>query len=445
MKTVVMPKMGDTMESGKILSWLKAEGDHVDKGEAIAEIETDKVNIEAQSFVDGTLRKILVPAGESVDVGTAIALVGAPDEPIEAGSPQATAPEAAPARSVAASPAGTNGVAPSAAVATAVATGNGASAPVGTDERVFVSPIARRIASENGLDVSRLTGTGPNGRIIRQDVEAALSQQMVAIPPVVSPTPSQPAPAEAATPTTPAPAAAVSVPIAEGDEVVQLSTMRRTIARRLQQSMQNAPHFYITMSVDTTRLAELRERINDYAKAQPGAAKVSYNDLIVKACAMALARMPQVNASFDGDRIVRHHHINIGVAVALDDGLIVPVITDADRRGVLDLAHESTRLVEAARTGKLTPADIQGGTFTVSNLGMFGVEEFTAVINPPESAILAVGVIEPTAVVEEGQVVVRDRMKLTLSVDHRALDGATGARFLAEVRGLIEQPMGLLV
>jgi pyruvate dehydrogenase E2 component (dihydrolipoamide acetyltransferase) len=237
----------------------------------------------------------------------------------------------------------------------------------------------------------------------------------------------------------------VSVPIAEGDEVVQLSTMRRTIARRLQQSMQNAPHFYITMSVDTTRLAELRERINDYAKAQPGAAKVSYNDLIVKACAMALARMPQVNASFDGDRIVRHHHINIGVAVALDDGLIVPVVTDADRRGVLDLAHESTRLVEAARTGKLTPTDIQGGTFTVSNLGMFGVEEFTAVINPPESAILAVGVIEPTAVVEEGQVVVRDRMKLTLSVDHRALDGATGARFLAEVRGLIEQPMGLLV
>jgi pyruvate dehydrogenase E2 component (dihydrolipoyllysine-residue acetyltransferase) len=226
---------------------------------------------------------------------------------------------------------------------------------------------------------------------------------------------------------------------------VALSAMRKTIARRLQQSMQTVPHFYLTLSIDTTRLAELRATINEYAATQPEPLKVSMNDLIVKGVALALARVPQVNVSFDGERLLFKKHINVGIAVALEQGLIVPVIRDADKRGVLDLARESRRLVDAARTGKLKPEEFQGGTFSVSNLGMFEIENFTAVINPPESAILAVGAIQPTPVVVDGQVVVRDRMKVTLSVDHRALDGATGARFLQELKRLLESPMGLLV
>jgi pyruvate dehydrogenase E2 component (dihydrolipoamide acetyltransferase) len=226
---------------------------------------------------------------------------------------------------------------------------------------------------------------------------------------------------------------------------VALSAMRKTIAKRLQQSMQTAPHFYLTLPVDTTRLAELRATINEYAATLPEPVKISINDLIVKGVALALVRVPQVNVSFDGERLLFKKHINVGVAVALEQGLIVPVIRDADKRGVLDLARESRRLVDAARTGKLKPEEFQGGTFSVSNLGMFEIEEFTAVINPPESAILAVGAIQPTPVVVDGQVVVRDRMKVTLSVDHRALDGATGARFLQELKRLLESPMGLLV
>lgn len=234
---------------------------------------------------------------------------------------------------------------------------------------------------------------------------------------------------------------------APGEEVraQPLSTMRKTIARRLQQSMQTAPHFYVTVSIETNKLGEVRASINEYAAALAEPIKVSYNDLIVKAVALALAHMPEVNVSFDGEQLLFKSHINVGFAVALESGLIVPVVRDADRRGVLDIARESRRLAEAARTGKLKPEEFSGGTFTVSNLGMFDVEEFTAVINPPESAILAVGSIVPTPVVREGQVVVRDMMKVTLSVDHRALDGATAARFLQEFKRLLENPMGILV
>ena len=234
---------------------------------------------------------------------------------------------------------------------------------------------------------------------------------------------------------------------APGEEVraQPLSTMRKTIARRLQQSMQTAPHFYVTVSIETNKLGEVRASINEYAAALAEPIKVSYNDLIVKAVALALAHMPEVNVSFDGEQLLFKSHINVGFAVALESGLIVPVVRDADRRGVLDIARESRRLAEAARTGKLKPEEFSGGTFTVSNLGMFDVEEFTAVINPPESAILAVGSSVPTPVVREGQVVVRDMMKVTLSVDHRALDGATAARFLQEFKRLLENPMGILV
>ncbi|HEX8035765.1 MAG TPA: dihydrolipoamide acetyltransferase family protein, partial [Ktedonobacterales bacterium] len=240
------------------------------------------------------------------------------------------------------------------------------------------------------------------------------------------------------------PAAAVAGG-ADDVEPVALSQMRKTIARRLQQSMQTIPHFYVTMVIDTTRLGEMRESLNEYAAGLPQPIKVSFNDLVVKAVAMSLTRMPEVNVSFDGEQLLLKKHVNIGVAVALEQGLIVPVVQDADKRSVLDIAQETRRLTEAARMGKLKPEEFQGGTFSVSNLGMFGVDEFTAIINPPESAILAVGAIVPTPVVRNGQVVVRDLMKVTLSVDHRALDGAVAARFLQELKRLLEQPMAMLV
>ena len=443
MQTVVMPKMGDTMEEGKILAWRKKVGDPVARGDSLAEIETDKVNIEAESFAEGVLRKILVQEGESAAVGAPIALVGAPDEalpddtaqgpsaqPTQAPKDPASQREPVPvavgsAYRPAREPAGTNGASSVTSAPATEVTG-----------RVFISPIARRIAQEHRLDIAHITGTGPNGRIIKDDVEALLTQQEA---PVATPV-AQPA-------VQPLPAAAAVPAAAEGEEVeaVALSAMRKTIARRLQQSMQTAPHFYLTLSIDTTKLAELRATINEYAETLPEPVKVSINDLIVKGVALALVRVPQVNVSFDGERLLFKKHINVGVAVALEQGLIVPVIRDANTRGVLDLARESRRLVDAARTGKLKPEEFQGGTFSVSNLGMFEIEEFTAVINPPESAILAVGAIQPTPVVVDGQVVVRERMKVTLSVDHRALDGATGARFLQELKRLLESPMGLLV
>lgn len=450
MHTVVMPKLGDTMEEGKILTWLKKEGDQVQKGDALAEIETEKVNIEVEAFAAGILRKILAPAGATIPVGDPIALTGTADEPLPA---TATTQAAATAAQTASTPGAGNPAAlteqsaqanvapeqvrpavaqpqPISAQVMAGTNGYATVAPTQTDAhggRIFISPIARRIAAEHDLDISSIAGTGPGGRIQREDVEAALArQQQVSIP---------------AQPVTPV------APVAEGQtvEAVPLSAMRKTIAKRLQQSMQTAPHFYVTMAIDATKLAGFRETINEYAATQPQPVKVSVNDLVVKAAATALEHMPAVNVSFDGERLLYKRQINIGVAVALDQGLIVPVIRDANKRGVLDIARETRRLADAARAGKLKPEEFQGGTFSVSNLGMYGVEEFTAIINPPESCILAVGAIVPTPVVHEGQVVVRDIMKVTLSVDHRALDGATAARFLQELQRLLEQPLGMLL
>jgi pyruvate dehydrogenase E2 component (dihydrolipoamide acetyltransferase) len=305
--------------------------------------------------------------------------------------------------------------------------------------RIFISPLARRLASENQLDYATLRGTGPNGRIIRMDIEAALTRQQPAgTPSILLPQ------------TTPTPTYQEPVPVVatiDTDEVVEipLTAMRRTIARRLSQSMQTAPHFYVTSVIDTDKLAALRQQINEYAATDPAPVKVSFNDLIVKAVAKALARMPQVNVSYAEDRLLQKKPVHIGVAVALEQGLIVPVLRNAHQRGILDIARETRRLAEAARDGKLRPEDFSGGTFTVSNLGMFDVDSFTAVINPPESAILAVGSITPTPVVVDNQVVVRNRMKVTLSSDHRAIDGATAARFLQEVKRLLEEPFGLVL
>jgi pyruvate dehydrogenase E2 component (dihydrolipoamide acetyltransferase) len=445
MNKVTMPKMGDTMEEGKILNWLKKEGDTVNKGDALAEVETDKVNIEVEAFVSGVLRKILIPVGQSAPVGADIALVGDANEPVEQAAPKAPAQAAAPERASApASPAAAPmRDAPQVSASTAPANSNGRAAPVPAPtpqpvaqarasavegERIFISPIARRIAAEHNLDISQIQGTGPNGRIIREDVEAALRQPQAA-----------PAPTFA-----PAPAIAAAQP---GEEVtvVPLTAMRKTIARRLSASMQQAPHFYVTMAIDMTKASALRNQINDFTQTEKEPIKISFNDLVTKAVALALVRMPEINVSFDGENLLFKKHINIGLAVALEQGLIVPVIRDADRKGILEIARESRRLIDAAHNNKLKPEDFQGGTFSISNMGMYGVEEFTAVINPPESAILAVGAITPTPVVVDGQVVVRDRMKITISIDHRAIDGATAARFLQEVKRLLEEPMGMLV
>ncbi len=429
MKTVEMPKMGDTMEEGKILRWIKQEGDPVNKGESLAEVETDKVNIEIESFASGVLRKILVPEGASAPIGAGIALIGAPDEPLPDslsgnGSVKASATKEM-EKGTTASEGSEQTLREAKGDYRAKQTSVHSPTDAGSQGRIFISPIARRIAEEQQLDYSRVEGTGPNGRIIKLDIEAALAQKQ-----------------ETLAPSTPA-----QLPILEATEATEipLTAMRRTIAKRLSQSMQTAPHFYVTSVIDTGKLADLRRQINEYAQKEPNPVKVSFNDLIVKAVALALVRMPQVNVSFAEDRLILKKQVHIGMAVALEQGLIVPVIRNADQRRVLAIARESQRLAELARSGKLRPEDFSGGTFTVSNLGMFDVDSFTAVINPPESAILAVGSITPTPVVVDGQVVVRDRMKVTLSSDHRAIDGATAARFLQEVKRLLEEPFGLLL
>lgn len=429
MKTVEMPKMGDTMEEGKILRWIKHEGDSVKKGESIAEVETDKVNIEIEAFASGILRKILISEGESAPIGASIAYIGAADEPLPSTSSEPGGNgKAAPAEAPRTQERPAVGTPPLQAPTPKAQIQQAPSAVAEPAGRIFISPLARRFAEEHNLDYRRLQGTGPNGRIIKMDIETALQQGApVAATPAIT---LEPVPAGVDT-----------------GEVIEipLTTMRRTIARRLTQSMQNAPHFYVTSVIDTGKLGELRKQINEHAVTDPNPVKVSFNDLIIKAVATALLRMPQVNVSFAEDRLIQKKSIHLGVAVALEQGLIVPVLHNADKRGILDIARETRRLAEAARTNKLKPEDLSGGTFTISNLGMFDVESFTAVINPPESAILAVGSITPTPAVVDGQVVVRDRMKVTLSSDHRALDGAVAARFLQEVKHLLEEPFGLLL
>lgn len=431
MKTVEMPKMGDTMEEGKILHWIKREGDEIKKGESLAEVETDKVNIEIEAFASGTLRKILIAEGESAPIGAPIAYIGAPDEPVpgEAGS-----------NGRAVNGNGKKGQEKAAALTAIPATPAPATAPTNASlvlpptaptGRIFISPLARRLAEEHNVDYRQLRGTGPNGRIIKLDIESALKQGV----------PTTPVAAAPAFTLEPQPAS-----IDAGDTVeIPLTAMRRTIAKRLTQSMQSAPHFYVTSVIDTGKLGELRAQINAYAATDPNPVKVSINDLILKAVAIALVRMPQVNVSFAEDKLIQKKQVHLGVAVALEQGLIVPVLHNADKLGMLDIARETRRLAESARTNKLKSEDLSGGTFTVSNLGGFGVDSFTAVINPPESAILAIGTITPTPTVVDGLVVVRDRMKVTLSSDHRALDGAVAARFLQEVKRLLEEPFGLLL
>jgi pyruvate dehydrogenase E2 component (dihydrolipoamide acetyltransferase) len=413
---VVMPKLSDTMEEGKILRWLRKEGDKVETGQTLAEVETDKATVEMEAYTNGTIRKLVAPDGSSVKVGGLIAVIGAPDEDIsallESAAKPAAAPAPAPARPAAAAaarPAAPRAVSrPAAAPAPAP---RSAPAPGGDQGRgLRASPLALRMAAEAGVDLSTLQGSGPQGRIIKRDIEAALESAT-----------GQAAPAQA-------------TPGAEVTEV-ELSSMRRTIAKRLVQSKAPVPHFYLTVDVAMDRLWE------SYKALKEQDVPVSLNDVVIKATAAALKGHPELNASFAGDRVKQYGRVHIGIAVALEDGLITPVIRDADSKSLLEIAAEARSLSERARNRRLQPHEYTGGTFSISNLGMMGVEEFSAIINPPEAAILAVGAVREVPVIENGQVKAGRRMKMTISIDHRVADGAQGARFLQTLKRMLENPL----
>ena len=418
---VPMPKLSMTMEEGELISWVKHEGDQVRAGDVIAEVNSDKVEMEVESPVDGTLVRLAAAEGEVVPVGAPIATLETEAEDLLGGILSAPPGDQA-AEEAETRPDGGETAAPppsGAAPATEKAPAPPGEAPAGT---VPVVPAARRRAAELGVDLAAVTGSGPDGLVRVADVEAAA------------------APEEPATREEPA------APAAAGDvEEVPLTPMRRVVARRLTESMQSAPHFYLTVRVDVTRLLELRAELNRQLAAGGQDVKVSVNDLIVKACAGLLAGNRELNVSFGGDKLVVHRRVHIGVAVAVDGGPPVPVVRDADRKRITELATEAGELAGRARAGKLGGDDMGGGTFTVSNLGMLGIEQFTAVINPPEAAILAVGAAGPEPLVTaDGQIQVRQVLRLTLSIDHRAVDGATGARFLAQLKDVLEQPLRIV-
>lgn len=406
MAEVRMPKMGDGMEEGTILRWLKKEGDSVAVEEAIAEIETDKANVEIPAEEAGILTRIVAKEGDTVPVGGVIAYIG---------SVPAEAPEPASAVATPAEP-----------VVVVRDAGQAAPAPATpTVRRLRATPLARSIARRMGVDLTKVTGTGGGvGRIVARDVLAfAQAQTTIAPPP---PAPVVPSPATAA----------------EGYVDVDLTKMRRAIARRTVQSKQTIPHFYLTMPVDMDRATDMLAQLN----ARTPDTRITVNDLVVKACAVALTRFPDVNVSFlPEERIRKHAAINIGIAVGTDDGLRIPVIMDCATKSLRQISETARTLIARTRSGAITPQEMSGATFTVSNLGMFGIEEFAAIISPPESAILAVGAIAPEVLPGEGGAfVVRKRMRMTLSCDHRTVDGLLGARFLQEVRRLLENPVELL-
>ena len=432
---VVMPKLSEAMETGKLLRWLKQEGDRISGGDIIAEIETDKADIELEAFGSGVLRKLLATPGTAVPVGGVIAVIAEPDEDISsvvvgASSKPAPAPAAtrspAPAAAAPPTPAPSRPAAPAPSLEPAMAVA-AAVLPAG---RLRVSPLARKLAQRASIDLARVTGTGPGGRIIQRDIEAFLAAR---------PAPARPTAAGAVAA---APAVAPAAPRTGPDtEDVALSPIRAAIARQMVQSKAPVPHFYVTTEIAMERAAALRTEL----QALPGAPKVTFTDVIVRACAVTLLKHPGVNASFAGDAIRRHRAAHIGIAVAVEDGLITPVLRDCDRKSLFQIATEGRDLVERTRARKLRQHELSGATFSVSNLGMFPVDEFVAIINPPEAAILAVGAIVDKPVVLDGQLAVGKRMRVTLSADHRVIDGAMGAQFLADLKATLEAPLSLLV
>ncbi|HEX9952664.1 MAG TPA: pyruvate dehydrogenase complex dihydrolipoamide acetyltransferase [Rubricoccaceae bacterium] len=467
---VEMPKMSDTMEEGVLVAWLADEGQAVSAGDVIAQVETDKATMDLEVYDDGVLLKRVVAEGAAVPIGALIAVLGSAGESADAvlaqygGDGAATAaPEPATAAPAAAAPAATTAppatpaetpgvpagyggatapvAAPAAAEAQAAAAQTTGPAHAAADDggRVKASPLARRMAQDGGLDLATVVGTGPEGRVVKRDVEAALGGAAApAAPAAPAAAPAPAAPTQAA-PTAPVPAASAGTD-------VRITQMRKTIARRLAQSKFTAPHFYLTVEVDMARAAALRADLNAHAAAQ-SLGKVSVNDLVTKACAAALVRHPYVNASYlEDEGVIRQHAAaHVAIAVAMPEGLLTPVVRDANTKGLAQIAAETRDLATRARAGTLDPSEYAGSTFTTSNLGMFGISEFTAIINPPNACILAIGATRDVPVVKDGAVVPGQRMTLTLSCDHRVVDGATGAAFLADVKGLLEEPMRMLL
>ncbi len=418
-----MEALSPTMEEGQIVRWLKAEGDPVEQGDILAEIETDKATMELVARGSGVLRAILAGEGTAAPVGDVIAVIAGEDEDIAAlvdgAAKAAPASEAAPEEGVEA--AAGEPAEPGAPLGGSDGSGDGA----GRGGRIRTSPVARRLARELGLDIAAVAGSGPGGRIVKRDIEEAAAR------------------AVAERQATPKPA---TVPAAtHGDDFtdIPLSQMRKTVARRLSESLGPVPHFFLSIDVDMTRLMAARARLNQHLAAQ--GTKVSVNDLIIKATAVALARHPECNAWWQGDSVRRFNRVHIGVAVAVPDGLITPVIRDAHTKGLTGISAEARELAGRARERKLQPDEYTGSTFSISNLGMFGIESFTAVINPPEAGILAIGTVEERPVAVDGKIIAQQRMRLTMSCDHRVIDGAQGARFLSTLRSFLEEPTAMLL
>ena len=433
MTDVLMPRLSDSMEEGTILQWLKQPGEEVALGEELVEIETDKANMAYEADVAGTLTEILAQEGETLPIGSPIARIGEPTG--EASERPAAGPVAAgnpppPAVAKASSGVGPPAAPPAGGAAGASTAGDGA-------ERVKASPLARRLARDRGLDLASIHGSGPGGRIVKADVEGAASGASVA----ASPTPTLQAGVGGAAPQ--APAADPAPETAKGQvEVLELSKLQQTIVRRMAESKATAPHFYLTAEIEMTRAVQARKGIK--AQAREGDVVPSFNDMVVKACALALREIPKANGAYRDGRFELYSRVNVGVAVAAPGALVVPTVFDADAKGLRQIAAETRALAAKVREGTITPPELSGATFTVSNLGMYGIESFEAVINSPKAAILAVGAIQERAkFTKDGAPYPAQLMKVTLSCDHRILYGAEGAELLARVRGLLEEPVSL--
>ena len=438
---ILMPALSPTMTEGTLARWLKKEGEAVKAGDVIAEIETDKATMEVEAVDEGILGKILIPDGTAnVKVNAPIAVLVEEGESanVEDGEPADAAPPA---------PAATAPAAPPAPTPAPVETASGGPAPVhanGHDSsektRIAASPLARRMAKQSGIDLASLKGSGPNGRIVRADVESAAGKPKpqpaaAAVPPPQPQAPATPTPA-------PKPAAAITAP----HTLVPNTTMRKVISRRLLESHQGVPFFFVTLDIEIDALLKLRADLNAKSpKDGPGAFKLSVNDLVIKAAAATLRRVPELNASYTEEAIALYDDVDISVAVSLPTGLITPIIKTADRKGLSTISNEMKDLAARAKAGKLKPEEFQGGTFSISNLGMFGTKQFTAIINPPQAAILAVGAGEPRPVVKNGALAIATVMTCTLSVDHRVADGALGAQWMAEFKKIVEDPLSLML
>jgi pyruvate dehydrogenase E2 component (dihydrolipoamide acetyltransferase) len=435
MPDIVMPRLSDSMEEGTVLKWLKSIGDEVAVGDELVEIETDKANMVYESDSAGTLSEIVAAEGDTLPIGEVIARVGDAGEvqasgnggePASAPEPAATpaAAEQAPAKAEPAPPPAS--AAPSAPTP----------APAHDGERIKASPIARRMAQESGLDLAGLSGSGPGGRIVKADVEKAGTGAGPAGPTAA------PAPAAAAAPAPPTPGAQEKPETAKGQTTVQeLTKLQQIVARRMSESKATAPHFYLESEIDMSRCFEARKRIKEAAKE--GEVVPSFNDMVIKAAALALREFPRANGAYRDGKFELYSRVNVGIAVAAQDALVVPTVFDADRKGLREIAAESRALAQRVRDATVTPPELSGGTFTVSNLGMFGISNFAAVINQPQAGILAVGAIVEKPVVRNGEITTAHLMNVNLACDHRILYGADGAEFLGRIRALLEEPLGL--